>query len=73
MRLNRVEPSVINYGLGRGVGCFSVVPGESVTMNIWCSDCGDERNITIDPDLAPILRSIAFRLDEIAKRKREAK
>lgn len=64
----RIEPNMQRFGLGVEVGWFEVTP-EEVRIVMWdmyshegCMYDG----VAIDPDLAPLFRMVANRLDEIA-------
>ena len=69
----RVEPNLKRYGLGEGIGWFDV-RYDKITLSVMEDDPLDPSICrVIDPDLAPLFRMIANRLDEISgKRQRRA-
>ena len=70
MRLKRVEPSSVTYGLGMDVGYF-VVRSDAVKLMVFDEGSREEIEFDISPDLGPMFRSIAYRLDQIDKQRLE--
>jgi hypothetical protein len=71
--VTKIEPNLKRYGLGEDIGWFDVRE-DRITLSVM-EDGPLDSSIcrVIDPDLAPLFRMIANRLDEISgKRQRMA-
>lgn len=64
-----IQPSSQSFGLGEGIGCF-VVYKDSVFLECGFDDDGNVSTHKIDPELAPLFRMIANRLDEISGKRK---
>lgn len=65
-----IQPNAMVYGLGENIGKITVW-ADSVEISVFTDPHDEETTVTIDPDLAPLFRMVANRLDEISgKRQR---